>query len=385
LSISQEQRAEAGPTSVDVPEATYFAAFSHIAHKSTVSIRQRLQEFADEVRIVDELGFHYYFTTEHHFSGNFSLSPSQPISLAVIAQNSSRLRFGPMITILPCSQPIRVAEEMVILDHMSGGRLEIGLGRGIRPHEHIAYGVRTNEDQSRLEEGIEFLRRAWTADEKFSWMGEHHTYIDVEMPWRPLQRPYPRLWVPTATPAHARTAGRNGWGTGGFSFPGMALYRPVFEEYRIGWGESGLPPRDMRIAWLIPTIVAETDETARRLMHEHFPRMVSLFEYEASRTYSLVDSAARGRVERSFAMLRQMKEDLDAADRNLVVLCGSPDTVTEKIRFLRDELGVNTVLGEFSFGDLEYADVVRSIELMSTKVMPNFVLPDQVAPSVTKP
>jgi alkanesulfonate monooxygenase SsuD/methylene tetrahydromethanopterin reductase-like flavin-dependent oxidoreductase (luciferase family) len=372
MSVSLEQMEADRPSEHPAGDAMYYAVFSHIAGKTTCSVGERLQEFVQEVRHADDLGFDYYFTTEHHFSKNFSLSPSQPISLTVIAQNSKRLRFGPMIIIIPCSQPIRVAEEMVILDHMSGGRLEIGLGRGIRAHEHIAYGIRTQEDQGRLDESIEFLTKAWTSEEKFSWMGQYYTYIDVEMPWLPLQKPYPRLWMPTGTPGHAEHAGKEGWGTGGFSYLGMDLYRPVFDAYRKGWEESGRPAEDMRVGWLAPTIVADSDEEARRLMDEHFPKQVGLFEYEASRTYSLVDSAGRARVEKSFERFDAMKADMDGSDEKIMFLCGSPDTVTEKIQHLRTEMGVNVIMGEFSFGDLDYEDVARSMELMATKVWPNF-------------
>jgi alkanesulfonate monooxygenase SsuD/methylene tetrahydromethanopterin reductase-like flavin-dependent oxidoreductase (luciferase family) len=372
MSMSLDQMDQAKAFQHPAGDAMHWAVFSHIANKTTCTVTQRLDEFVKEVRLADEAGYDYYFTTEHHFSKNFSLSPSQPISLATIAQNTKRIRFGPMIIIIPCSQPVRVAEEMVILDHMSGGRLEIGLGRGIRAHEHIAYGVPTHQDQGRLEESIEFLTKAWTAEEKFSWMGQYYTYVDVEMPWRPLQKPYPRLWMPTGTPGHAEHAGKMGWGTGGFSYLGMDMYRPVFDAYRKGWAESGRPAEEMRVGWLAPTIVADTDAEAQRLVAEHFPKQVALFDYEATRSYSLVDSAARTRIEKSRDRFQSMVKDLKGSDEKLLYICGSPATVTKKVERLRREMGVNCIMSEFSFGDLDYSVVEHSMELMANEVSPNF-------------
>src|SRR5205085_9713324 len=94
--------------------------------------------------------------------------------------------------------------------------------------------------------------------------------------------------------------------------------------------------------------------------------------YEASRSYSLVDSAGRARIEKSFERFDAMKADIDGSDEKLMFLCGSPDTVTEKIDRLRRELGVNCVMSEFIFGDHDYGSVSRSMELMATKVWPSF-------------
>jgi len=372
MSVSLDQAPGDGAARGEHLDPLYFGIFSHIAHKRTVSVTQRLTEFSDEVALADELGFDYYFTTEHHFSRDFSLSPSQAISLTTVAQRTRRIRFGPLVVVLPCNQPLRVAEEMVILDHMSGGRLEVGLGRGVRAHEHIAYGVRTEEDQERLDEGIEVLLRAWTSPEKFSWYGRHYTYVDVEMPWLPLQKPHPRIWMPTGTPAHAERIARRGWATGGFGLLGAPVYQPVFDAYRAAWSASGLDESEQRLLWHVPTVVAASDLEARELAYPAFAHHIELFEYEASRTYSLVDSAGRAKVESSLRRFHEAKTDLEGSDDNLAFLCGSPSTVREKIEFIRKVLGLNVLLCEFSFGLLDFDMVKRSMELMAREVMPNF-------------
>lgn len=348
-----------------------YAVFSHIAQKETASVQQRLDEYAAEVRLADELGYDYFFTTEHHFSGRFSLSPSQAVSLTVIAQNSTRMRFGPMVIQLPISQPLRVVEEMLILDHMSGGRLEIGLGRGITPHEHTSYGIPTKSDMARFNEGLQFVMKALTSGGKrFSWTGDYYQYYDVELPWSPLQQPHPPIWVPTNTPASAYEYGKRGYGIGGFAVVGMDLYRTVFAEYHRGADEAGIPADQRPVSYLAMTLVAPTDEEAEALMFEHYPKSLALFELERRRSAEVLDLDGQKATTASLARLASIGNDLHASADGIRFIHGSPATVARKVQTLRDELGVNVFIGEFSFGELPYDIVRRSHEVFVHEVIP---------------
>ena len=169
------------------PSRPAFAVFTHTAQKATASVEQRLRELGDEAAFADRVGLDYIFTTEHHFSKRFSLLPSQGVSLTVLVQRTERIRIGSMIYVLPLNNPLRVAEETTILDHMSGGRLEVGFGRGIRPHEHDAYGVVTQDDREMTVEAMQLILKAWTSEDPFSWNGRYYHHYGIDMPWRPLQ------------------------------------------------------------------------------------------------------------------------------------------------------------------------------------------------------
>ncbi len=347
-----------------------FAVFSHVAEKATCSPKQRLDEFAAEVRLADELGYDYFFTTEHHFTGRFSMSPSQAVSLTVVAQNSKRLRFGPMVVLLPICQPLRVIEELIILDHMSGGRLEIGLGRGITPHEHTSYGINTHSDVARFNEGLEIVLKGLRAEGPFSFVGDYWQYIDVDLPWRPLQRPHPPVWVPTNTPAKAYEYGTQGFGIGGFAVVGMDLYETVFNEYRRGCEDGGIPADRRPLVYLASTLVADTDAEAKELMYDHFLRQLALFEEERRRSRRAGDSAVVKATTASLGRLAAIRDDMDGSAEALKFFHGSPETVAAKIAQLRDRLGVNVFLGEFSFGELTWEQVKRSHELFMGEVVP---------------
>lgn len=348
----------------------HFAAFTHLSEKESVTHRQRFEEFAAEVRLTDELGYDYFFTTEHHFTRGFSLSPSQPVTLTVVAQNSKRMRFGPMVLQLPISQPLRVAEEMIMLDHLSGGRLDIGLGQGVSPHEHITYGLDTDSSIARFQEGLEIVLQALTADGPFSHSGRFWRYVDVDLPWRPLQRPHPPIWVPTSSTERGYTYGLRGFGVAGFGLVGMARCERVFREYRRGCDEAGRPPEQRSMAYLASTLVADTDAEATALMYEHLPHQLALFEEERRRTLQMGGPA----VERvNLAALRRldtMRADMDGSADQLRFVHGSPETVACKIAHLRDRLGANVFIGEFSFGELTWKQVSRSHELFMTRVAP---------------
>ena len=354
----------------DGPPPLLFSVFDHIAHKDNISVYQRLQEFVWEAQLADRLGFDYYFTAEHHFGKNFSLSHSQSISLATIAQNTERIRFGPMGYTVALNEPLRTAEETLVLDHMSNGRLEVGLTRGITPHELITYGIRNEEGAPRFREGLEFLIKAWTQHERFSFNGQFYKYYDVELPWEPVQQPHPPIWIPSFTPANAKEWGRRGYGTAGISWLGHEPLRETFAAYQEGWKTSGRRTSEQRLGYLCHIIVADTDKEGKELALEHFPPTIDLFDYlDVQRNYWIGDTEMKRTTQGVRNLYRQIRQ-YDHFDENLMVLSGSPPRIAEQIQRLRESLPVNVIFGEFSFGMLPWETVKHSLELFATEVIP---------------
>lgn len=347
-----------------------FAAFTHLSENESATPKQRLDDFAAEVRLCDELGYDYFFTTEHHFTKRFSLAPSQPVTLTVVAENSNRMRFGPMVLQLPISEPLRVVEEMIMLDHLSDGRLEIGLGQGVSPHEHITYGIDPASALARFQEGLEFVTTALTAEAPFSFSGRFWRYVDVDLPWRPLQRPHPPIWVPTSCAERGYTYGLRGFGVGGFAIVGMDRCEQVFREYRRGCDDAGRPPQQRSMAYLASTLVADTDAEATALMYEHLPHQLALFEQERKRTLQMGGPGVQRVNLAALRRLDAIRSDMDRFAHELRFVHGSPDTVAAKIAHLRDRLGANVFIGEFSFAELAFEQVSRSHELFMEQVAP---------------
>jgi alkanesulfonate monooxygenase SsuD/methylene tetrahydromethanopterin reductase-like flavin-dependent oxidoreductase (luciferase family) len=258
---------------------------------------------------------------------------------------------------------------MVILDHLSGGRLEVGFGRGTLPHEHIMYGIAPRTDRARLLEGLDVILKLWTSGTSpLHHMGEYYSYHGVEMPWAPLQKPHPPVWVPSATRESSLQWAARDFGTGGFGLLPLEVTERAMAAYREGRDQAGLPASGQRVNYMVSTLVADSDEEARALAVDNFGHQMSLFQSEAATTHRML---GRANVTGSAAdpYPRLAREAAEGGARfNLIY--GSPDTVIERLRELRERLGMTLFLGEFSFGHLPFDAVSRSLTLFSDEVIP---------------
>src|SRR5881398_1042003 len=163
-----------------------------LAHPEVV--RREIEQMA----WTEELGFDSLWLTEHHFI-EYGLSVSPAVLAAAVAMRTRRVRIGLAAAILPFHDPIRLAEELAMVDILSGGRLDVGVGRGNRPVEFEGYRVPQIESRERFEEALGILIRAWTL-ERFAYEGRHYTIPEVRVIPKPLQRPHPPLYVVCVSP-----------------------------------------------------------------------------------------------------------------------------------------------------------------------------------------
>jgi alkanesulfonate monooxygenase SsuD/methylene tetrahydromethanopterin reductase-like flavin-dependent oxidoreductase (luciferase family) len=258
------------------------------------------------------------------------------------------MRIGPMIVMLPLHSPVQVAEELLLLDHLSGGRLEVGLGRGTVPREYALFGVPFDESAARFAEGLDVLLASWAAREPRPWSGTYYHYDDVSLPWPLVQQPHPPIWIPTATASTARELARRGFHTAGFPYRGWDEAKAVMAAFADEWRASGRSEADMRSGWLSVVYVAQTSQHARDMARRHLPAWVTI-EY-----------------------------DFEQAEQHRAVLCGSPAEVTEKIAALHED-NANTMIMEFNYGQMSWAQVAGSMELFASAVAPAFSIPAAAA------
>jgi alkanesulfonate monooxygenase SsuD/methylene tetrahydromethanopterin reductase-like flavin-dependent oxidoreductase (luciferase family) len=175
-----------------------FGIFDHLDRRN-----EPLGKFFDDrlemVAAFDAAGFYSYHIAEHHGTP-LGLAPSPNVFLAAVARESQRLRFGPMVYLLPLYHPVRLIEEICMLDHLSGGRLDVGVGRGISPHEVGCYGVAPDDRQGMFEEALDVLLKGLTS-ERLSHAGKWYRVPAMTMELRPLQKPHPPLGTAAATSA----------------------------------------------------------------------------------------------------------------------------------------------------------------------------------------
>jgi alkanesulfonate monooxygenase SsuD/methylene tetrahydromethanopterin reductase-like flavin-dependent oxidoreductase (luciferase family) len=211
---------------------------------------------------IDRLGFEGIFFSEHHFG--LSYSPSPNLLIAAVARSTERLRLGTMGMVLPLYQPWRVLEEIGILDHLTGGRLEIGCASGV-PQELIQIGIGPEENRARFNEALEILD-AWLDAPVISHHGRFWSFDNLRIVPRPLQQPSPSKWTTVVSPASAiKSAGRRSKIC--TAFESVARIRDIFDAYRGEADRLNLPcgPEQLAIRRNISIAAseAEAQETAQ--------------------------------------------------------------------------------------------------------------------------
>ena len=215
----------------------------------------------------EALNFHGIFLSEHHLA-NF-LTPSPHILLAALAVRTSRLRLGVMALTATMYHPARIAEEIAMLDHLSRGRLEIGLARGANAAEVATIGITAEEMKPRFEEVLDIVEGSLTATAPFDYDGKYYTCSNVVVSPKPLQRPLPPFWVPTATPESAATAARRGYKTCG-GFLSTDRIAEHFDVYRAAAAAAGrtVTADDFGIRRVV--IIDEDGDVARSHVKDSF-------------------------------------------------------------------------------------------------------------------
>src|SRR5438094_826503 len=295
----------------------------------------------------EELGFDEIWLTEHHFI-NYGLSVDPATLAAAAASRTQRIRIGLAAAILPFHHPVRLAEQMALVDIISNGRLDVGVGRGNRPMEFRGYRVPQEESRDRFDEAVEIMRRAWT-EERFSYDGRFFKVPEMSVIPKPVQRPHPPLYQVCVTKDGIENTALRGW--------------PMLNSVLFGPVDQLIANRD---------IYVDTLKKAGRGAAE--AKDAELWYQESFRKFVVPD-----RLEEAHPSLqpafRAMAERLSKITWEGLVAetlaFGSPDTVARHIEVMRD-MGVGQVMCWMNFGGLAQDKVRRSMELFAREVMPRF-------------
>lgn len=216
----------------------------------------------------ERLGFDGFALTEHHFWYDGYCPSLMPV-LAAIARRTQRITILPLALLLPLRDPLRVAEEIAVIDQLSGGRLALGFGYGYRSEEFEGFEVDRRRRGSRFSEQIAILRAAF-ANDRFSHEGEFYTYADVALSPKPLQQPHPPLWLAGGTQAStARRAGRLGIayfaaGTG----QTLKQIEALIGEYKAAASAAGVPRSRQKFGVIVDTLIGKNQADIDRVVEE---------------------------------------------------------------------------------------------------------------------
>jgi luciferase family oxidoreductase group 1 len=327
-----------------------------------------IHEQLDLMRAAEELGFDSVWPAEHHFT-EYGYCASPSLTLAAMAAETRRIRLGTGVVVLPLNHPLRVAEDYAFLDHLSNGRIDLGLGRGYQPLEFQRYGVDQTTSREQFHEALQIVRQAWT-EGRVDFEGRHYRFRDVPIRPRPLQKPHPPIWMAALSQESFEIAGRYGlnllYGSVFGLSPELAKQRRA--DYYRGLREAGHTVEDRSAGCLTMVYVADTMERAR----DEFREAV-LWYY---RTISKYVAPARGEeAVRGYEMYTAFRELAASVTWDMLlerdaVICGNPDFVAEKLLEYQQLYGFTDLLCWTRLGGLDHRKVLRSMELMGDKVIP---------------
>jgi alkanesulfonate monooxygenase SsuD/methylene tetrahydromethanopterin reductase-like flavin-dependent oxidoreductase (luciferase family) len=328
--------------------------------------------YLDELEYADQLGFDAVAVNEHHQSA-YGLMPSPNLMAAALTRRTSNARImvlGNAIGIR--GNPLRVAEEIAMLDLMSGGRVDSGFVRGIG-WEYFGHSINPVKSRERFDEAHDLIIKAWTSPEMFSWYGKNYEYRYVNIWPRPLQQPHPPVYIPGAgsTETMRFCAERR--------YTYMSVYAPTsivrrwFDGYRQAAADLGYVPDPAKIAFSVPVYVADTDEQAHR---EARPVLEWLYRKGLKQTAEMVTppgymspGSLRGVLASGMRSLGGSSYEDVLANGQAVV--GSAAAVADRLADLYEKLGgFGQLIGLFAIGPSTHQQVMRSAELFASDVMP---------------
>ncbi len=318
-----------------------------------------LNGMAERVQFVEELGFDWVSVSEHHYSPRI-LTPNPVVAATWLAARVRSIKIALLGPLVPVNNPIRIAEELAMLDTLAPGRIVIGLLRGTT-NEYLSYDLNPAESRARTDEGMELILRAWAEPQAFSWQGRHFQYRTVSI-WPRLQDPPPPTYILGTSAEAGAFAARHrlGLGLSYGSFDSMAQASRYYRDQCAAWGWAPAPDS---IIYRANMILGETDEAAEAVL-------------------------ARRDKQAPFAVRAGLRDALQQSDitRNIagrrttasvgggvlpISFCGGPDRVVEQIRRCREVVGAGVLdisLQDPGTGDLDA--MMQALDLFGRKVLP---------------
>jgi alkanesulfonate monooxygenase SsuD/methylene tetrahydromethanopterin reductase-like flavin-dependent oxidoreductase (luciferase family) len=332
-----------------------FGIFDHVDDDGR-SLAEQLEARLQMAEAYDRLGFHAYHVAEHHATP-LGRAPSPSVLLAAMSQRTRRLKFGPLVYLLPIYHPLRLVEEVAMLDALSNGRLQLGVGPGASLIEQGFYGVEEADRRPRFDEALEILMLGMTSD-RLNYKGRFWQFDDVPIRARPVQQPHPPLWYGAGSPDSIKWCAREGINMVTLAYGERV--RQVTELYRSEWVAHRGSEADMPLIGVSRhVVVAETDEEALAIARPAYLRWR--------------DSFAHLWIECGYPrpLTEVYPDSWDLLQERGNCCAGSPKTVRA---FVEAEAGrgINYFLSWFAFGGMTVEQVTRSVELFASDVMPAF-------------
>ena len=306
---------------------------------------------------------------ELHFIPARSVLSAPLVVASSIATRTKRLRVGTAVQVLPLGNPLRVAEDVATLDHVSEGRFEFGIGRSGAPRAYDILGIPYAESQARFREALEIIVEAWKG-EPFSYRGQYYRVENATVSPRPYQRPHPPIRMAATTEETFPQVGRMGLPIFvGLRAMDVAELRTCVRAYRQAWNDAGHSGA-ANVYLRIPIYAGSTDAAA---LEEPRESITYYFQRHAELTLAGMGRAGTGPAERRQAQADRLAKLSYEQILRTKVAFGTAAGLIDRLTELREELGLNGIVAELNPGGLiPIEQVMRSLHILAREVMPAF-------------
>lgn len=340
--------------------AKHFAIFDHTEKRDGQDPKAWWEGRIKIARMADAAGWHGVQVAEHH-STPLGFAPAPPLILTALAQHTENLRVGALAFVLPFYHPMRLIEELTMIDNMSGGRLDVGVARGISPFELATHGIPSFDSKTRFNEALQVLIQG-LREQYVDFNGEHFKIVNAPIAIEPTQKPNPPMWFGITRPDNAQWSGDRGMNV--VSFNPNFMLTELFDIHAEARDKARGSDLDFNPGVATPmqgavrhVFVAETDEKAMEIAkpayEKFYQNMVKLWQDNSSSPAFYTP-------------------DLAVALSMDMAIVGSPSTVKEQLQRYFDETGANYAALGMSWGGLSQQQVEDSMSLFNGEVLPAF-------------
>lgn len=319
--------------------------------------RTVFEESIEEIQLAEELGFDFVLVAEHHFS-NYGMSPAPLLQCLAIAERTTRIKIATGALVLPVWNPLRLAEEVAVLDNLTGGRYICGIGRGYQSHEFGRFGVTGDDSRARFNECLDILLQAWTAPGSFTYQGQYNSIPAPVTVWpKPLQQPHPPMWIAGTSAETLRLAAERDMApivSGYTAAEGVAQAVAALLPLR---RDAGRSVDSWELGLQTHTMVCDTEAEARQLLRH------ARWQNRANRSLGrsdVVDGCANA-----------IPYEGEPGDEKFwdMLYYGNPDRVIAKYTAIA-EAGATFASAWMMMGGVPHERIMRSIHLMGKEVIP---------------
>ncbi len=338
-----------------------FGIFDHIEGIPGTPTPQLLKERLDLVRMADQAGFSGYYLAEHHGS-DLCMAPTQEMFIAAASQITDTIRMGPMVKLLPLHHPVRLIEDMCVVDNLTNGRLDFGVGRGVAPIEHYWFGSNWPDSTQRFEDVLGIIHRALRSGEISAEGSKYYNFRTMPMATLPVQQHIP-FWYP-GSPVTAGRFGLNLMWPGPIDPESYTLYVDTWNAHKNDEIRMEAPDAEPRVGCTMLLAIAETEtkalDVAERGMKGLMRRTHGVHKWD-------VEVLGEDAADAALGPLRRILSHIDDAIR---AGAGTPEQIRDRFAEILDAGRTDYIVLQIPTGDMTVDEAKRTMDLFCSDVKP---------------